>query len=140
MASSLGNTATSAPAQMGFDMLLPSPHDQAEMAIYRSYEQQLKDHRMMKSIGMGTSPVGAVKHEAECFPNAGTLAIRRASDGTLKVDSAPEPQPSRYSISQEVKEEPPQACPPKDSVMFDDLDPYTKAAIEPLQKRDDKKK
>lgn len=105
--------------------LVASSADPHEMELFYEYQQKLMDYRRSKLKG-GSSPARAA---ASPEPR-GSLAIHRASDGTMKVEA---------KVKDEVKAVKEELVDESDAES-NQLDPFTLAAVASLRRRKETKK
>ena len=134
---------TEPPASPSSSVKLPpqssSPHDDpCEMALYNEYHQKLAELRRVKSLEQ------PLVNPVQPQPVSGliTLTIHRASDGVLKAETtmADATETPDARVKSEEPKEALRAKPEPVAIGIEDLDPYTRAAIESLDARNHKKK
>jgi len=112
-------------ALVGADIATP-----AEQALLAEFQRKLQLLRAAGQPAVATSPEAS---HAAASPPVGTIALRRGPDGVMQLT-----RPIRRSDAAcAVKEEgdPPKVDTDVPDIKVDDLDPYSRAAVEALTKR-----
>ena len=106
--------------------LVASSADPHEMELFYEYQQKLMDYRRSKLKGDSSPARAAASPELR-----GSLAIHRASDGTMKVEA---------DVGQKVKAELKEELVDESDAESNQLDPFTLAAVASLRRRKETKK
>ena len=106
--------------------LVASSADPHEMELFYEYQQKLMDYRRSKLKGDSSPARAAASPELR-----GSLAIHRASDGTMKVEA---------NVGHKVKAELKEELVDESDAESNQLDPFTLAAVASLRRRKETKK